>query len=86
MNNSEKIVNKLNSISNKIENSIIRTSAGGVPHIVIDSKYSICYFKTRNVFKIWDNYGTPDNKKVLTTADINIVLETIKELRKKDKL
>jgi hypothetical protein len=84
MKNSERIINKLNSVSSKIENSIIRFSAAGAPHIVVDSKYSICYFHRTKNWRIWTGYATPQNKKVLTTKDVKEVIEKIEELRRND--
>lgn len=84
MKNSERIINKLNSVSDRIENSLVRFSVKGVPHIVVDSKYSIVYFhKTKN-WRVWKGYATPENKKVLTTDSVEKVLQKIAELRRND--
>lgn len=79
---SQNIIANLEEVQRQIDNSIIRISARGVPHVVVDSKYSICYFVCRNVYKIWSGYATPENKKIKTVDFIPEVVEVIEKLRK----
>jgi hypothetical protein len=63
--------NPLKPLTEYLPNSILRISAQGVPHIVVDSYYSICWFGTKRFFRIWKGYATPKNTKLidLKTAD-----------------
>lgn len=58
------IFKKLKQVAHQIENSIIRISSKGVPHIVVNSYYSICYFRKTNIFRVWEGYATIENKKI----------------------
>lgn len=77
-----KIKRKLDAVLENIDNSILRESARGVPHIVIDSKYSVCYFLKRDVYKVFKNYASPENEKVKTVKEVSEVIELIDQLRK----
>lgn len=76
----KKILNKMKVLSQKIDNSVLRVSKAGVPHIVVNHKYSIGYFYRRNIFKIWDNYATAENTKIKNFNTEEEVINFFKEM------
>jgi hypothetical protein len=76
----EKILSRIELLSRLIPNSIVRISVKGAPHVVIQSKYSVCYFASAKIYKIWDGYGTPGNKKIRSFKTIKEVVEYFNKL------
>ena len=58
------ILNALESLVEKIPGSVLRFSAREVPHVVVDHKYSICWFAVAKEYRIWEGYATPQNRKI----------------------
>lgn len=71
-------------LSKLIPDSIFRISKRGVPHLVVKSKYSVCYFGQGKFFRIFDNYATPENKKLCDIKTIKEVVDFFKHQEVKD--
>jgi len=76
--NNNKINRALERVATRIPNSIIRISARGVPHIVVDSYYSVAYFFSSDTYNVFSNYATPNNKKELHAVTFDKVIEFFK--------
>lgn len=75
------ILSTLNYLVDRIPDSVLRFSARKVPHIVIDHKYSICWFAIAKEYRVWEGYGTPQNKKIAVLKKPQEVIELFKKLR-----
>jgi len=78
---SNRICKILTDLNSKLDNSIFRISKRNVPHLVIDSYYSVAYFGKSNKFRIFEGYATLDSHSV---CDVKTAEEVI-EFFKKDK-
>lgn len=48
-----------------IPDAVFRISKRGVPHIVVNSYFSICWFNTTKIYRIFSEYATQDNHKIV---------------------
>lgn len=61
---------------------IYRISKRGVPHLVIESYYSVCYFGKNRFLRVFKGYATPENGKLIdlkTREDVIFYLNKILE-------
>jgi hypothetical protein len=69
-----------------IQSIKLRVSARGVPHTVIridDTDYSIQWFHSKRVFAVFSNYGTEENKRVLTIdTEDGFTVDVVDEIEK----
>ena len=75
------ILSALESLVEKIPGSVLRFSAREVPHVVVDHKYSICWFAVAKEYRIWEGYTTPQNRKIAVFKNKYEVVNFFKTLR-----
>ena len=61
---SQKVVN----LGEKLPKSTYRVSYHGVPHLVIDNRYSVCYFSGSKMWRIF--YPYPSNGQIQRRVDL----------------
>lgn len=59
----------------------VKSSKRGVPHLVIDGYWSVCWFGKTRVYRVWQGYATPGNMKVCDCATPEEVAEVITRAR-----
>ena len=65
----------LKTLATTIPNAVYRISQKGVPHVVVDSFYSVAYFRSTKTYTIFSGYALPENKTVLRECSYKEVTE-----------
>ena len=75
------ILNTLDYLVQRIPDSVLRFSAREVPHVVVNHKYSICWFAVAKEYRVWEGYATPQNRKIAVFKNKHEVVNFLKTLR-----
>lgn len=79
-NKKDKVFTKLNDICVDIPNAVVKVSRRGVPHLVINSYYSVVYFYKSDFYRIFSGYATPQIKKERDVKTGKEVVDYINEM------